>query len=153
MMPRTLAWRPELTALRPLTRQIMYTHTFFIGLTCLLLGLAPLALTTELLAPGRTPTAILAAECVFWGLRWCAQFVAFPPAIWRGSPLYVAGYLGFAGLWTWVVTVFATALTVALTAQHESRFSGRTRSRVVVQMTRACWAIHVLSSRPLVNSR
>jgi hypothetical protein len=118
VMPRALAWRPEFATLRPLTRQIMYAHTFFIGLTCLLLGLAPLALTTELLTPGRTPTAILAAEVVFWGLRWCAQFVAFPQATWRSSPLYVAGYVGFTVLWTWVVTVFAAALTIVLTAQY-----------------------------------
>jgi hypothetical protein len=113
-MPRALAWRPEFTALRPLTRQIMYTHTLFIGLTCVLLGLAPLALTADLLAPGRMPTAVLAGECAFWGLRWGAQFVAFPPALWRRSPLYRAGYAGFVLLWTWVVAVFATALGESL---------------------------------------
>jgi hypothetical protein len=112
VLPRALAWPPEFAALRPLTRQIMYAHTYFIGLTCVLLGLLPLTLTAELLAPGRMPTAILAAECTFWGLRWCTQFVAFRPSIWRGSRLYTAGYVGFAALWTWVVAVFGSALTV-----------------------------------------
>jgi hypothetical protein len=113
-LPHALAWPPQFATLRPLTRQIMYTHTYFIGLTCVLFGLAPLALTPELLIPGRLSTAVLAAECVFWGLRWCAQFVAFPPALWRDSPLYTAGYAGFTVLWTWVVAVFATALTQTL---------------------------------------
>jgi hypothetical protein len=114
-MPGALAWPAEFTALRPLTRQIMYIHTAFIGLTCVLLGLAPLALTGDLLAAGRMPRAVLGAECLFWGVRWCVQFVAFPPGLWRHSPLYVAGYAGLAVLWTWVVAVFATALVSSLT--------------------------------------
>jgi hypothetical protein len=76
-----------------------------------LLGLAPLLLAPDLLAPGsRVHTAVLGAECVFWGLRWAAQFVAFPPATWRGSRLHQAGYAGFTLLWTWVVAVFTAAL-------------------------------------------
>jgi hypothetical protein len=110
VMPRGLGWRPEFAALRALTRQIMYTHTYFIGLSCVLLGLAPLALTSDLLAPGRLPAAILIAECVFWGLRWCAQFAAFPPAVWRGRRLYATGYVALTALWTWIVAVFAAAL-------------------------------------------
>ena len=110
VMPYALAWRREFAMLRSLTRQIMYTHTLFIGLTCILLGLVPLVLTTDLLAHGRIPTAVLAAECVFWGARWCAQFIAFPPAHWRHSPWYRAGYAALTLLWTWVVVVFGAAL-------------------------------------------
>ncbi|MDG6108856.1 hypothetical protein Daura_36525 [Dactylosporangium aurantiacum] len=109
-LPRVLAWRPQFAGLRPLTRQVLYTHTFFIGVMCVLLGLAPLLLAADLLAPGRVPAAVLGAECVFWGLRWGAQFVAFPPATWRGSRLHRAGYAGFTLLWTWIVAVFAAAL-------------------------------------------
>lgn len=113
VLPHALAWRSQFTALRPLTRNIMYTHTFFIGLTCVLFGLAPLGLAEELLAPGPMPKAILGAECVFWGLRWCAQFVAFPPGLWHNSRLYTTGYIGLSLLWTWVVAVFAVALGTA----------------------------------------
>jgi hypothetical protein len=110
LLPRLLGWPAEFAMLRPLTRQIMRTHTFFIGVTCVLLGLAPLAFTADLLAPGRLGAAVLVAECAFWGLRWGAQFAAFPRRVWRGSRLHTAGYLGFTMLWTWVVGVFATAL-------------------------------------------
>jgi hypothetical protein len=109
-LPRALRWPAEFAALRPLTRQVVRAHTFFIGATCALLGLAPLLLATDLLGPGRLPTAVLAAECAFWGLRWCAQFTAFPPALWRGSRLYTAGWVSLALLWTWVAGVFAVAL-------------------------------------------
>jgi hypothetical protein len=60
------------------------------------------------------PTAVLVAECVFWGARWCAQFVAFPPAQWRHSPWYRAGYAALTLLWTWVVAVFGAALAGCL---------------------------------------
>ena len=108
-LPRALAWRPQFAPLQPLTRQVLYTHTFFIGVMCVLLGLAPLLLTPDLLAPGRVQKAVLGAECVFWGLRWAAQFVAFPPVTWRGSRLYQVGYAGFTLLWTWIVAVFVAA--------------------------------------------
>jgi hypothetical protein len=114
VMPRVLAWPRQFAALPLLTRQIMHTHTFFIGLTCILLGIAPLTLAADLLVPARLPRAVLAAECVFWGLRWCAQFVAFPPTLWRGSWSRTAAYLGLALLWTWIVAVFAAALTHSL---------------------------------------
>jgi hypothetical protein len=109
-MPRSLGWRPEFAELRALTRRIMYTHTYFIGLSCVLLGLAPLTLTSDLLAPGPLPAFVLITECVFWGLRWCAQFIAFPPAVWRGRRLYTIGYVAFTALWTWIVAVFVVAL-------------------------------------------
>jgi hypothetical protein len=114
-LPSVLAWRPQLAALHPLSRTVVYLHTSFIGLTCVLLGLVPLGLAAELLEPGPIPRAVLAAECVFWGLRWCAQFVAFPPRLWRGSPLYLAGHVGFSLLWTWIVAVFVAALVPTLT--------------------------------------
>jgi hypothetical protein len=116
VMPRVLAWPRQFADLPALTRQIMHAHTFFIGVTCILLGLAPLALATDLLAPARLPRAVLAAECVFWGLRWCAQFVAFPRALWRGSRPYTTVYIGLALLWTWIVAVFAAALARSLAA-------------------------------------
>lgn len=110
VLPRLLGWPAEFTALQPLTRQVMRAHTLFIGLVCVLLGLLPLALPGELLGTGRLGAVVLAGECVFWGLRWAAQFLVFPPRVWRGSRLHVLGYLGFTVLWTWVGAVFAVAL-------------------------------------------
>jgi hypothetical protein len=109
-LPRALAWRRELAGVGSLNRQVLYTHTFFIGVMCVLLGLAPLTLTADLLGPGRTATAILVAELTVWGLRWVAQFVAFPARVWRVSRLHTAGHVGFALLWTWIITVFGAAL-------------------------------------------
>jgi hypothetical protein len=109
VLPRALAWRRELAGVGSLSRQVLYTHTFFIGVMCVLLGLAPLTLAGELVGPGRTANAILVAELTVWGLRWVAQFVAFPARLWLDSRLHTAGYFGFALLWTWILTVFVAA--------------------------------------------
>ena len=55
-LPRVLAWRPQFASLAPLTRHVLYTHTFFIGVMCVLLGLAPLLLAPDLLAPAAGST-------------------------------------------------------------------------------------------------
>jgi hypothetical protein len=110
VLPSALGWPAEFTALRPLTRRIMSPHTCVIGVICIALGLVPLALTDELLAREPMAKVVLAAECLFWALRWCAQFVAFPPALWRNSRLYTASHIGFSLLWTWIVAVFVLAL-------------------------------------------
>ncbi|GAA1719257.1 hypothetical protein GCM10009765_79560 [Fodinicola feengrottensis] len=112
--PRLLGWSADLAAARPLTRQMIHSQTYYIGLTCVILGFAPLVLTAELLTPSRLSTAILAAETLFWGMRWLTQFVVFPPRIWRTSRLYTAGFIGFTLFWTWIVTVFAVALLRSL---------------------------------------
>jgi hypothetical protein len=108
-LARAFGWPRQLAGVALLTRQIIHAHTMFIGLTCVLLGLLPLALTDELLAAGRLPAAVLAGECVFWGLRWCAQLLEFRPALWRGNRLYTTGHICFIALWSWVVAVFAAA--------------------------------------------
>jgi hypothetical protein len=109
VMPRAFGWPAEFAALTPLTRSISYTHTFFVAVMCIMLGLAPLCLTNQMLQAGAMPQAVLAAECTFWGLRWCAQFVAFPSSIWKSSQLYTVGHACFIVLWTWVVAVFVVA--------------------------------------------
>ncbi|WP_163570102.1 hypothetical protein [Fodinicola feengrottensis] len=65
--PRLLGWSADLAAARPLTRQMIHSQTYYIGLTCVILGFAPLVLTAELLTPSRLSTAILAARDALLG--------------------------------------------------------------------------------------
>ncbi|MFF7995793.1 hypothetical protein ACFZDG_39235 [Kitasatospora xanthocidica] len=110
VLPRAIGWPKDLSGTTLLTRQVSYAHLFFIGLTCVLLGLLPLCLAPELLAAGRLGTALLAGQTLFWGLRWLFEFAVFSPKLWRGDPLRTAAHLGLSALWTWVTAVFATAL-------------------------------------------
>ncbi|WP_329316028.1 MULTISPECIES: hypothetical protein [unclassified Streptomyces] len=112
VLPRLVDWPTDLARTSLLTRQVSYAHLFFIGLTCVLLGLLPLCYAPELLAGTSLGTALLAGQTLFWGARWAFQFVYFSPTLWRGDRFRTAGHIALAVLWTWVTAVFAYALLV-----------------------------------------
>ncbi|WP_395298077.1 hypothetical protein ACF9IK_34990 [Kitasatospora hibisci] len=110
LLPRVIDWPSDLAGTSLMTRQVSYAHLFFIGLTCVLLGLLPLLLGRELLAGTPLGTALLTGQTVFWGARWLFQFTVFSPRLWRGDTLRTLGHVGLSVLWTWVTAVFACAL-------------------------------------------
>ncbi|QKW23930.1 hypothetical protein HUT16_36840 [Kitasatospora sp. NA04385] len=114
VLPRFIGWPSDLAGTTLLTRQVSYVHLFFIALTCVLLGLLPLLLAPDLLAGGRLGTALLAAQTLFWGLRWLFEFTVFSPELWRGDRLRTAAHVALSVLWTWVTAVFTCALVVTL---------------------------------------
>ncbi|MFD8570473.1 hypothetical protein [Streptomyces sp. NPDC059639] len=109
VLPRVLDWPGDLRASSLLTRQVSYAHLFFIGLTCTLLGVLPLAFAPDLLTGAPLPTFLLCAQTLFWGLRWIMEFTYFSPRLWRGHRLRTAGHAALAVLWTWVTGVFVVA--------------------------------------------
>ncbi|MFE6886785.1 hypothetical protein [Streptomyces sp. NPDC057694] len=109
VLPRVLDWPGDLRASSLLTRQVSYAHLFFIGLTCTLLGVLPLAFAPDLLTGAPLPTFLLCAQTLFWGLRWIMEFAYFSPRLWRGHRLRTAGHAALAVLWTWVTGVFVVA--------------------------------------------
>ncbi|CAL9450186.1 hypothetical protein SUDANB121_02440 [Nocardiopsis dassonvillei] len=109
VLPRLIDWPAQVSRMADPARQVAGAHFFFIGATCALLGALPLLLAPDLLAGGRLGRALLAAETVFWSLRWLFQFAYFSPSLWRGDPLRTLAHLGFCLLWTWVAGVFALA--------------------------------------------
>ncbi|WP_306368265.1 hypothetical protein [Nocardiopsis sp. CC223A] len=114
VLPRLIDWPSQVARMADPARQVAGAHFFFIGATCVLLGALPLLLAPDLLSGGRLGTAVLAAETVFWSLRWLFQFAYFSPSLWRGDPLRTLAHAAFCLLWTWVAGVFGFALyTVA----------------------------------------
>lgn len=108
-LPKLLGWPEGLANLTPQNRAVAHSHMFFIGVTCAMLGLPPLLLTDDLVSGGKLGLVVLITETVFWSLRWIEQFSVYGPKVWRGSPLYTAGFIGFTVFWTWIVGVFAMA--------------------------------------------
>ncbi|MEU5536504.1 hypothetical protein [Streptomyces sp. NPDC020362] len=109
VLPRILDWPGDLGGTSLLTRQVSYAHVFFIGLTCVLLGVLPLVFARELLSGDPLPTVLLCGQTLFWGLRWVMEFAYFSPRLWRGHRLRTAGHVALSVLWTWVTAVFAVA--------------------------------------------
>ena len=114
VLPRLIDWPADLTGTSLLTRQVSYAHLFFIAFTCMLLGALPLAFPTELLSGAPLSTALLAAETVFWGIRWLLQFAYFSPRLWRGDRFRTASHVALSVLWTWVTAIFVLALAHVL---------------------------------------
>jgi hypothetical protein len=108
--PRHFRWREETVALSLLTRQILYVHTAFIGLTVFLIGLLSATCARELAGTplGRRISVGLA---VFWGIRLVVQFFGYSTDLWRGKPFETAMHILFSLFWVWLTMLF---LLVAL---------------------------------------
>jgi hypothetical protein len=110
VLPWALGWPSGLAHLPLISRQVIYVHTYFIGLACVLFGLLATLAHAELLAGGTLARAVLAGAVVFWGSRLVAQLLVFDASLWRGRRSTVLGHLGFVVMWTYVSVAFAWPL-------------------------------------------
>lgn len=106
--PRHFRWLEETAGLSLLTRQILYVHTAFIGLTVFLIGLLCVTCAHELTnSPlGKRISLGLAA---FWGIRLAVQFFVYSPELWRGKPFETTIHILFSLFWVWLTTLFVLA--------------------------------------------
>lgn len=105
IFPRYFRWKETAATLEPVTREILYVHTFFIAFTVLLMGLlclssAKLLLTTEL---GQRLCLGLA---VFWTIRLLIQFFGYSSELWKGKRFETAVHIAFSMLWLYMSIVF-----------------------------------------------
>ena len=109
VFPRYFRWRQETASLTLLTRQILYIHTFFIGLTVFLMGLLCATSAPDLIhSPlGRR---ICAGLGLFWGVRLILQFFGYSSDLWRGKPFETAMHVLFSLLWAFLTTLFSAAV-------------------------------------------
>lgn len=103
--PRHFRWREETAALSLLTRQILYVHTAFIGITVFLIGLLSASCAHELSDTplGRRISLGLAA---FWGIRLMVQFFGYSSDLWRGKRFETTMHVLFSLFWAWLTTLF-----------------------------------------------
>lgn len=108
VFPRHFRWREETAHLSLLTRQILYVHTVFIGITVFLIGLLCATCAHELANTllGKRISLGLAA---FWGIRLAVQFFGYSPELWRGKPFETAMHILFSLFWAWLTTLFVLA--------------------------------------------
>ncbi len=103
--PRYFEWNKELNGLSLINRQMMQTHTFFIALTVLLMGILCLTANHELIstAIGRKLTLGLG---IFWLCRLIFQFFVYSPKLWRGKPFETTIHILFSIFWIYISIVF-----------------------------------------------
>ena len=103
--PKRFNWKTELAALSLFNKEVMYVHTFFIGLTTLLMGILCLYSTDDLIHTKLGHT-IAFGLFIFWGARLFFQFFVYSTELWKGKAFERTIHILFAILWTYLTIVF-----------------------------------------------
>lgn len=103
--PKYFNWTDDLKSVSLINRQMMYVHTFFIGLVVLLMGLLCLTSTDDLIKTefGRR---IALGLGLFWTTRLIIQFFGYSSKLWKGKTFETAVHILFSLLWTYLSVVF-----------------------------------------------
>jgi hypothetical protein len=106
--PKYFNWVEDLKSLSLINRQVMYVHTFFIGLVVFLMGLLCLTSAADLINTefGRRITLGLA---IFWTSRLIIQFFGYSSKLWKGKKFETTVHILFSILWVYVSAVFISA--------------------------------------------
>ena len=108
--PKYFNWNKELKNLSLINSQMMTTHTFFIALMVLLMGLLCLTSSKELIQTN-LGKKISIGLCVFWTTRLVFQFFVYSPKLWKGKKMETSIHIIFSLLWVYFSITF---LSVAL---------------------------------------
>lgn len=105
-LPKQLGWKDDLAKLTLLNRQIFLVHVGFIVLILVLFGALALFFASDLVAPSRLATAVLAGLTLFWGLRLLTQQLIYDRSLWRGNRRNTVFHILASLLWTYLTAVF-----------------------------------------------
>ena len=108
IFPRYFQWNKELGSLSLINKQLMYVHTFFIGLVVLLMGLFCLLNAEDII---HTPIGrqFALGLFVFWMTRLLFQFFVYSSTLWRGKKFETTIHVLFSLLWIYFSGVFLYA--------------------------------------------
>ena len=108
IFPRYFNWKQELANLSTMNRQLMYVHSFFIGLTVSFMGLLCVTSAAELTGT-LLGKRILLALAIFWSVRLVFQFFVYSSSIWKGKTFETMIHILISGFWIYLVVVFGLA--------------------------------------------
>jgi len=108
---RHLKWSDDVQRLTLLTRQVFWSHTYFVCLVLAMMGLLGLAAPETLLAKSDLAKYVTTALTAFWAMRLVFQWVLFDWSLWRGKRFETFIHALFTATWlTYVVIYGETAL-------------------------------------------
>lgn len=108
VFPARFKWKEELGSLSLINRQLMYVHTFFIGLVLLLMGLLCLSSAKELESTALGKQVCLGLS-IFWLVRLYVQFFVYSPLLWKGKKFETGTHIAFSFLWIYFTFIFFMA--------------------------------------------
>ena len=108
VFPKYFNWNKELKALSLINRQMMMTHTFFIALIVLLMGVLCLTSSTELIETNLGRKVSLGFT-LFWIIRLFFQLFIYSSKLWKGKKFETSVHIVFTLLWIYFSSVFSIA--------------------------------------------
>jgi hypothetical protein len=105
IFPKYFNWKKDLRSISLINRQMMYVHTFFIGVTVFLMGVLCLFCSEDLVNT-RLGKQLSLGLSVFWGLRLIFQFFVYSPRLWRRKIFETTMHIIFSLLWIYLTYTF-----------------------------------------------
>jgi len=105
VFPKYFNWANELRNLSLINRQIMYVHTFFIGLVLFLMGALCLTSANEL-TKTELGSKLALGFGFFWVVRLFIQFFGYSSKLWKGKTLETIIHIFFSLSWAYLSVVF-----------------------------------------------
>jgi hypothetical protein len=105
VFPKYFEWSKELAPLSLINKQLMYVHTFFIGLVVLLMGIFCIYSGTEIIDT-KLGRQLSLGFFVFWSARLAFQFFVYSPKLWKGKRFETIIHVVFSLTWIYFSAVF-----------------------------------------------
>lgn len=106
---RHLHWEADLLDTSLLTRQIFWSHTFFVCVVLFLMGALGVYAPRTLLVPSELGLYVTGGLTLFWSLRLIFQWFVYERVLWLGKPFETAIHVLFSATWITYTAVYALA--------------------------------------------
>ena len=103
--PKYFEWSRQLAPLSLVNKQLMYVHTFFIGLVVFLMGVFCIYSGNDMIHT-RLGRQIALGFFIFWSTRLVFQFFVYSPKLWRGKRFETIIHISFTLLWIYFSALF-----------------------------------------------
>jgi hypothetical protein len=103
--PRYFSWKEDFGGVSVINRQMMYVHTYFIGLIVFLIGILCLCCTSDMIHT-KMGKYICFGLSVFWAIRLYCQFFVYSTLLWKGKKFETGAHIFFTCLWIYLTLIF-----------------------------------------------
>jgi hypothetical protein len=105
IFPKYFNWKNQLAGLTLINKQMMYVHTFFIGLVVLLMGVI-CVYSSEEIVHTRLGQQLSFGLFIFWAARLFFQFFVYSSKLWKGKKFESTIHIFFSILWVYFTVIF-----------------------------------------------
>src|SRR5215203_5549065 len=105
IFPKYFQWSKELAPLSLINKQLMYVHTFFIGLVVLLMGIFCIYSAGEIIDT-KLGKQMALGFFIFWSVRLAFQFFVYSSKLWKGKKFETVIHILFSMLWIYFSLTF-----------------------------------------------